>query len=317
MLMPVDPSSFCGAARPEDPRIGNIATRMKSVAEVSRDSVVIIGIPDDRGVVAGHGRAGAAHGPSSFRECFYRLPLGPNGELARLKILDAGDVMVVGEQTSTHERLAKVVADIARKGCTTCLIGGGHDATYGSVSGLKRAWKKFGLINIDAHLDCRPAEPSSAINSGTAFRRLLEDGVVKGEQLAEFGIQRHTVAKAHWSYASSIGVRLWEWEALQGVGASIVFDGLVSDMSRRYGRVAVSFDLDAIAAADAPGVSAPAPLGFSSVEAIRFVEIAGVAQAVRHMEFMELNPVVDVGGRTSRLAALLLWRFCAVKGGSL
>lgn len=311
LLIPVDPAACCPIRRPDDPRLGERATRLARVDETPKGAIVLVGVPDDRGVVAGYGRAGAAAGPRVFREHFYRLPLGAGGELSRLILCDAGDLMIVGTSNATHAKLAEVVATIVRRGGIPCVIGGGHDATYGSVTGFARKGKGIGVINIDAHLDLRPPEANGAIGSGTAYRRLIEENIVQGPQLAEYGIQRHAVAEAHWAYARRHKVRLWAWDEIVGAGYDAVFGGLLRDMARA--RVVVSLDLDAVRAADAPGVSAINPTGLTAREVVRLMQLAGAAPVVQQLEIMELNPTHDVDGRTARLAATCLWHFCAAR----
>lgn len=315
-LSPVDPLRFCPIQRPDDPRLAERAHAMKRLEDIPADAVVLIGIPDDRGVEAGYGRPGAKEGPKVFRDCFYRLPLGAAGDLAHTVLYDAGNIIPAGSSEATHEQVAAVVAAVARRGALTCLIGGGQDATYGSVKGLLRAGKKIALLSIDAHLDMRPPEASGAIGSGTAIRRLLTDRLLLGPQIAIVGVQRHAVAPLHMAFAAEHRVRLWTLADLEASGPSPVFAGLLQDLARQHGRIAVSVDLDAIAAAEAPGVSAINPTGFTSREVIRMMELAGMESTVRHLEIMELNPRFDPTGKTARLAALLLWTFLAARASA-
>ncbi len=66
------------------------------------------------------------------------------------------------------------------------------------------------------------------------------------------------------------------------------------------------FDLDSVRASDAPGVSAPSPVGLTAEQICRIGTIAGRDARTRVIEFSEVNPTLDIDGRTSRLAALIL-----------
>ncbi|MBI4366423.1 MAG: formimidoylglutamase [Deltaproteobacteria bacterium] len=314
-VTPVDPRLFVARTRPprsDDPRLGEVARGLGARSDVPAGAIVLLGVPDDRGIVASGGRAGAAEGPRAFREAFYRLPLGPANDLAAPAIYDAGDCLPAGSIAATHERVAECVARLA-KHATTIVIGGGHDIAYGTCKGLRAVHRQLGAINIDAHLDVRPPEADGGIGSGTAFRRLLEEGILRGPDLAAFGIQPHAVATAHWAYARERGMRVWEWAECAAAGPDRIFEGLLADLGRDGRRVAISFDLDAIRAAEAPGVSAPAPIGLSAETALRLMQCAGHAAGVCHVEFMELSPPHDAHGLTARLAAVLCWHFCAAR----
>jgi formiminoglutamase len=68
-------------------------------------------------------------------------------------------------------------------------------------------------------------------------------------------------------------------------------------------------DMDVVRAADAPGVSAPNPLGMSGEELCLLAELAGAEPRSRLLEISELNPAYDIDGRTARLAAAAIWHF--------
>jgi len=69
------------------------------------------------------------------------------------------------------------------------------------------------------------------------------------------------------------------------------------------------FDLDVVNAAEAPGVSAPNPLGLSGAELCELAALAGAEPRTRIVEFSEMNPAFDLDGRTARLAAAAIWHY--------
>jgi len=71
------------------------------------------------------------------------------------------------------------------------------------------------------------------------------------------------------------------------------------------------FDLDVVCAADAPGVSAPNPIGMTGDELCQIASIAGFDRRTRIVEFSEVNPSYDVDGRTARLTAVAIWHVLA------
>ncbi|MBI2342818.1 MAG: formimidoylglutamase [Deltaproteobacteria bacterium] len=271
-------------------------------------AVVLIGVPDDRGVAINHGRVGAAQGPGAFREAFLRLPCGRDDALRRLPLYDAGDVVLGETNAETHEHLAEVVAAVVARQALPIVIGGGHDHTFGGIKGTVHAAKHVGVINIDAHLDLREPEPDGSYGSGTPFRRLIDAQHIAGPQLVEFGYQSHANHRALFDYAVAHQIRLWSWADGRGRSPE-TFLHLCHDLQQRYQQIAVSLDLDAIAAAEAPGVSAPAAIGLSAREVLELLQITAQQPGLSYLDIMELNPTYDPDGRTARLAAVLLWQF--------
>lgn len=263
---------------------------------------VLIGVPDDRGVAANNGRVGAKEGPLAFRQALERLP-------GDLPLSDAGDIVLAPTNRETHERLAGRVAEVMAAGDFPLVIGGGHDNTYGGVKGVAQSGQRVGVVNIDAHLDLRPAEPSGDVNSGTPFRRLIEDALVRGSDVVEFGYQPHVTSPDLLSFAKAAAVPCWSWFDVRTPDPREHFLRLVQGLAQRCEAVAVTLDLDSIVATEAPGVSAPATLGFSAAEAVALLQLAAQEPRVRYLDLMELNPTYDIDARTARLAATLVWHF--------
>src|SRR5947209_6120519 len=112
----LDPELFFRGA-PDDPRLGSVA-RAGTVDEAAaaKPAVAIVGLPDDRGIVAGGGRAGAAQGPREIRRWLYRLTTGDRDELGCLALFDAGDVEPAATVEETHARAEAAVGALLDAG---------------------------------------------------------------------------------------------------------------------------------------------------------------------------------------------------------
>jgi formiminoglutamase len=77
------------------------------------------------------------------------------------------------------------------------------------------------------------------------------------------------------------------------------------------------FDLDAVRVCDAPGVSAPNPIGMSGDELCELAELAGAEPRTRVVEFSEVSPAFDMDGRTSRLTAIAIWHYLAALAANI
>ena len=110
----------------------------------------------DKGIERIGGRIGASRGPARIRKSFYRLANGCRHPINELTLLDLGDVVPQMDLETSHEQLGDIITFWIKKGILPIVLGGSHDLSFGSVSGLVQAipgQEKIGLINIDSHLD--------------------------------------------------------------------------------------------------------------------------------------------------------------------
>jgi formimidoylglutamase len=301
-LRPSDPSLlYTGTA--DDPRLGD---RIEAGIP-ARNGVALLGFADDRAIVNGRGRPGAALGPAEIRRFLSRFTPGDRGELDGVEVRDLGDVTPSGSIEETHTLVEEAALEALRAGASVVLLGGGHDGAFASHSALLRAVPgRVAAVNVDAHLDVRPLREGK-ITSGTPFRRLAERW---GDRyaLCEFGIQPQHNARTHRIFCEERGFPIVTLaQAREGeVGAA--FERALSQQGQA---MAVSLDLDSVEAASAPGVSAPCPDGFTAADLFACARTAGTHPGVRVLDVMELSPPLDQDGRTARLAAMAIWSFLA------
>lgn len=265
---------------------------------MNKDSFVLIGAPDDRGVQIVGGRVGAKGGPSAVRREFYRLKNSP-------PVVDQGNIQLSASQEKTYQTLSRNVQKILEAGSFPIVIGGGHDLSFGGVSGFLNCYPNGALLNIDPHFDCRPIGSDGRCSSGSAIRLLFEKGGLKKGRFGNFGYQKERNAVEHAFYLKKQKALLVPEEKCSLKN----FKKLLRDLSKIAETLAVSFDMDSIHAASAPGVSAVNAKGFSSKEALAFVEAAAKNKKIKYFDVMETNPVFDPDGRTAKLAALLITHF--------
>src|SRR5256885_13782911 len=249
-LRPSDPSLLY-AGTPEDPRLGE---RIKGGIPV-REGVALLGFADDRAVVNGRGRSGAALGPTEARRYLSRLTPGDHGELDGVAIADLGDAAPSGSIEETHALVEEAALEALRAGACVVLVGGGHDGAFASHSALLRAVPgRVAAVNVDAHLDVRPLREGK-ITSGTPFRRLAERW---GDRygLVEFGIQPQHNDRSHRVFWEAIGMPVVNLANARGEGIAAAFGRALAQDGEALGG---SLDLDSVEAASAPGVSAPCP----------------------------------------------------------
>jgi formiminoglutamase len=264
-------------------------------ATIRRDSaagcaVALLGLPDDTGVKLNHGRPGAAAGPAAFRAALARYGAAEAvaGRLPR--VFDAGDVRPGRSLAETHRRVTTATAHLLKLGLFPIAIGGGHDLTFPFVRAVAAKFPRLAGLYFDAHLDVR-----ETVGSGMPFRRLVEDCGVSALHL--HGFRPLVNSREHFAWFTGHGGMAHPAAAPVALPAAR--------------NLFVSFDLDVLDAAHAPGVSAPNPAGWSVRAAEAWVRACGASPRVRCFDLMELNPAHDPEGRTARVAAHLFLTFLA------
>lgn len=288
-----------------------------SASEASSADVVILGIPTDEGIHRNGGRIGASEAPNAIRAWLGKLTpfAGPHFKrhLDELKIVDLGDIPE-GDLEEMHKAASKMAMELIASGKIVIALGGGHDVTFPLARGFRDGIKadSIGLINIDAHLDVREKK-NGQHHSGSSFRLLLEEGIVKGEHFAEIGIQSFVASKEQFNWVLQQGARILTFEDATEAHLPNAFEECEIAMTRGDPDFSVylSFDMDSVRASDAPGVSAPAPIGFLAEEAYELAVAAGLSKNVRMLDIVEVSPPHDIDGRTSRLAARMIAGFLA------
>lgn len=307
-LKPVDQSLLFSRSDPNDPRLGEVIRTKQE--EYASSHIVILGCPQDEGVRRNGGRVGAADGPRAIREQFYKLTTNN----IRWNLFDLGDIDVSGSLEEIHDRLTAVAEQVLKDGKRLIVLGGGNDISYADGKAMSNV---FGAdtwigVNIDAHLDVRVAEER---NSGTPYRQLLDEKLIRPDYFYEVGYQSHYASPIYYDYIRSIGVNRISLELLRSRAEADIelkesirekFIGHSTSLNTFFG-----FDMDAVRSADAPGTSAPSPLGLRAGEFIQLIKYAASLANTRIIEFSEMNPKFDIDGRTAKLVAIGMHRFCS------
>lgn len=291
---------------PNDVRLGEIVGTDET--EYGAADIVILGCPQDEGVRRNNGRIGVAEAPLAIRGEFYKLtPFN-----IKHRIFDLGDVVIGDSLEKTHETHAAVVEQVLLDGKRLIVLGGGNDISYPDGVAMAAVFgpDKWIGINVDSHLDVRIADKR---NSGTPYRQLLEEGHLLPKYFYEVGYQTHFASPVYYKYLRDLGVNRISLEVLRSREQPDMelkehirqrFIGQSASLNTFFG-----FDIDAVRSADAPGSSAPSPLGLRAGEFITLVKYAASLANTRLIEFSEVNPRYDIDNTTAKLVAIAMHRF--------
>jgi len=286
--------------------------------------ITIIGAPMDLGA----GRRGVDMGPSAIRKA------GLHDMLRRLghEVVDAGDLFIhISESLEVKEpalrfldeiltscrTLADKVEEAALAGRIPVVLGGDHSIALGTIAGVCRAAKRVGVVYVDAHGDFNTPDTSPSGNihgmplaaaMGLGDPRLVGIGprqpMLRKEDVALMGIRDIDPAEAR--LIRDFGLAAHTVRHVDEIGMKAVVDDCVARATRDTDWLHVSFDMDAIDPAYAPGTGTPVSGGITEREAHLAMEILADSGKVRSIEVVETNPILDNGNQTGQLAARLI-----------
>lgn len=288
------------------PRFCGVPTfmRLPLLQDAAGLDAAVLGLPSDAGSPF---RTGARFGPGAIRALSVMLrPVNPyRGNLdvfAALRVADLGDAPVVpGYMEASLERIEQAVAAIVGHGAVPLGLGGDHGVTLAELRALAGRHGPLALIHFDSHTDTWPAYFGGERHSaGTPFRRAVEEGIVRPERSLQIGMRGSLFTPADLSQSVELGYRvLTTDEALAMTPAALA--ALVR--ARAGGAPAfLTFDMDFIDPAFAPGVQTPEAGGPSAREALALLRaLDGIALV--GCDVVETNPMFDGPGQITALLA--------------
>lgn len=274
--------------------------------------------PFDEGTTRNGGYSGAANGPSIFRQHLFKIGSLENPEFNvnlshSCELYDLGDIYLEKNHSTleeAHLKLRKTVKHVLTRGYIPFIIGGSNDQSFPNAMGLIDAIvdkKDIGVINLDAHLDCRPLTFEGLAHSGSPFYQLLIEPNWNGKFI-EFGVQGHQCSKKHYDFVRRYGGEvIWFTKNLQGKDVADAFKQVLKSINKK--NIFVSFDVDSISNSWCDSVSCSSPLGFTAEQALKICYNSGKCPYLRLIDISEFNPAMGNCSKTGRLLATLFYYF--------
>lgn len=164
------------------------------------------------------------------------------------------------------------------------------------------------MIQFDAHHDLRNTEDGGPTN-GTPFRRLLDDGILAGEQISQIGIRDFMNAYEYHQFAIEKGVTVFTMNQVKEIGIEAIMMKELQRLEQLVDYIYLSVDMDVLDQAFAPGSPAIGPGGMDTATLMKGIELAARHPSVRAMDMVEIDPTQDFREMTSKTAAYLLLIF--------
>jgi len=300
------------------PRFGGPATMMRlpSRPDASGLDACFVGVPFDIGT---SNRAGARFGPRQIRaeSCLIR-PYNMATRAApfdSLSVADIGDVAInTFNLTRSMAIIEQAYDGILATGCKPLTLGGDHTIALPILRALTRRYGPVGMVHVDAHADINEHMFGEPVAHGTPFRRAVEEGLLDPKRVVQIGIRGSAYDGEDTEFARSVGVRIIFIEELMERGTKAVMDEAKSILGT--GPTYLSFDIDGVDPAQAPGTGTPEIGGFSTFQAQQMLRQLGDVDLVG-ADFVELSPPFDVGGITAWAGASLVFEILCVLAQSV
>ena len=277
-----------------------LATTLKGL------DIGMVGVPLDSGV---SNRPGTRHGPREIRNQSSNMrsihPVTRVNPYDLCRVADCGDVAFENlyDLEQAHGEIRSFFGRLREAGIVPLAAGGDHSITYPILESIA-ADGPIGLVHIDAHTDTWGEFKGSRRHHGAPFRRAVEDSLVDPRRTVQIGIRGAQNITDGWDYSRDSGMRvIFMHEVAQlGIGAVIEEARRVVGDAPAY----LSFDIDSLDPAYAPGTGTPEIGGFTTLEAqtllrgLRDLDLMGA-------DVVEVSPPLDPSGNTALVGASMIY----------
>lgn len=300
----------------EFPRFSAIKTFFRlPIAEMTEAfDLALFGIPYDGGVSY---RPGARFAPAQIREA---SSLGRGFHMSRavsvfekLKAADIGDCSTVPiDQVQTYEKIEKFVSELLINNKKFVAIGGDHSTTLPVLRALRKKYSKpLNFIHFDAHLDTYPAAWGCEYHHGAFARHAVEEGLVNPKSMLQIGIRGPLASEDDLSFVTKYGIQVKTVDDVR-CGSLIEF---IEKLPHFEGPTYLSFDIDCLDPAYAPGTGTPVPGGLTTYETQKILRGLKVENLVG-ADIVEVCPAYDPSQITSLAAVDTMFELMCLIAGS-
>jgi agmatinase len=288
----------------ETPRFSGPRTfmRLPHVEDLHEVDVAVVGIPSDGAQVF---RSGSRFGPEAIRSASVMLrnynPMLDVDVSGRLSLVDYGDVPTVpGSTADSLERSAAALVEVAAAGVVTLGLGGDHTVLLAELRALAVVHGPLALVQLDAHHDVWDEYFGQKLFHGSVVRRAAEEGLLDPARSVQAGMRGSLTAKADAALPAELGFDAFSYEELAELGP----EAFAERVRARVGDAPcfLSFDVDFVDPAFAPGTGTPEVGGPSTREALAYLR-ALTGLDFRGFDCVEVSPPYDPSGVTAFLAA--------------
>jgi agmatinase len=297
-----------GPYRPLDaqliPRFAGIRTYMRAphVTDLAGVDAIVYGIPFD---TATSYRTGSRFGPEAIRSASALIrPYNPALDVnvvESLQLVDYGDVPVSpGHTERTYAQVEEALAPVVDAGVFPAAMGGDHSITLAELRALAKRHGPLALVQLDSHADTWEQYFGQKYFHGTTFKRAVEEGLLDPTASVQAGMRGSLYGAEDIQVSRDLGFTVLSTDELRDLGPQAYGELVRSTVGDRP--VFMSFDIDFLDPAFAPGTGTPEVGGFSTAEALAFLRsLKGIR--LEGCDVVEVSPPYDGPGMVTALAA--------------
>ena len=298
------------------PRFAGPGTMMRlPAAETAAElDVCFVGVPLDIGT---SNRSGTRFGPKQIRA--ESVLLRPYNMWTRaspfdsLQVADIGDVPInTFDLKDSVRRIEVFYDDMLCHDVRPLTLGGDHTLSLPILRAMAKKHGPLALLHIDAHADINSHMFGEEIAHGTPFRRAFEEELLDADQVFQIGLRGTGYTAEDFDWASERGFQVVQAEQLWHQSAAPLMDQIRQQIGARP--VYLSFDIDSLDPAYAPGTGTPEIGGLTSIQALEIIRGCRGLSLVG-ADLVEVSPPYDTNGNTALLAANLLFEMLCVLPG--
>ncbi|MEY4729984.1 MAG: agmatinase [Pseudomonadota bacterium] len=261
-------------------------------------------------------RPGARFGPDAIRQASKMLcdAIHPHFDTSPLDVLsDAGDLRLpntsIGAMRKELEKL--VPALIAKQ--HMCWLGGDHSITLPLLRAYRKHYgKPLAIVHFDAHCDTWKDHFGEPSGHGTWVYEAIQEKLIDPKATIQIGIRSSGKKEAR-EYVNTAGGKIYTARDLRGLESPIQLAGVIADIKQRFAAAGnppayLTFDIDCLDPAFAPGTGTPEPGGLTTAQALTLVEGLNTIPFVG-MDCCEVSPQYDHAELTSNAASVIVWTY--------
>lgn len=295
------------------PRFCNMGTfmRMQKVDSAEGLDFAIEGAPFD---TASSFRSGSRFGPNAIRNISAMMK--PNNVIMQVNIMDGlkgGDIgdfnVTPGYIHPTYQAIEEGVANILKENACPIVLGGDHSITLAELRAVAKKYGPVALVHFDSHSDLCDEVFGQKYNHGTPFRRALEENLIDASHSIQVGMRGSLYDPDEHKMAAELGMKLIPAHKVREMG----LETLIKTILERVGDKPcfLTFDIDFVDPAYAPGTGTPEVGGFTSLEALDLVRKIKDLNFVG-FDLVEVLPAYDHGEITAYLAANIVFEYLSI-----
>ncbi len=269
--------------------------------------VAVTGVPFDQAVTH---RPGTRFGPRAIREASALQAFDPPygwgfDPLSEFAVTDYGDLAFDYARVADFpDALSAHIRAILAGGAASLTLGGDHYISFPILRAYAEKYGPLSLLHFDAHSDTWPDDDFSRIDHGTMFYKAVKSGIIDPKRSVQVGIRTHN--------DDTLGVTTIDARAVHERGPKAVVEQIRAVLGTH--QTYLTFDIDCLDPAFAPGTGTPVWGGLSSAQAAMILrDLAGINLVGG--DVVEVSPPYDTTGATAiagahvamEILCLLLW----------